>query len=117
MQYKNKQMRKYVDSVELSREIKGRLARLEMTQAELAQAVDATQGEISHILSGKFKTENDLVQRICKYVKIRTQTFRSSPPRSRPPKEAVQALAHACRGSRLRTQTVVRILRALEGLE
>ena len=108
-------MRKYIDAIGLSKSLKEELISRSMSQNDLANAVKSTQGEISNLLSGRFKTENNLVRRVCKYVRIDSNKYRLRLGRA-PSKDVFAALVFACHGNSRRTRKVAQILRAIESL-
>jgi len=110
-------MRVYLQSRQLGQAIARELHQKGKTQKAAAKELDIAQGQLSHLLSGHFKTKNSLVLRLCKYVNINPDTFKL--PDQDPGKvdrEAILALARACGGQRRKTEAVIRVLRALETL-
>jgi hypothetical protein len=111
-------MRVYLKSQDLGKAISHKLKQKNQTQIEAAIELDVQQGQISHILSGHFQTNNELVRRLCKYVKLDPESFRRNPKtRKRVAREAVAALTRACEGEKHKTAVIVRVLRALEKLQ
>lgn len=110
-------MREYLDAHSLGRRLTEWLQGKELSRTSLAQTIGATQGEVSKILLGRFKTENSLVARICKYANIPLDEFRISRAARATNREAVTALSLACKGRLSREKAVVRILRAIQELD
>jgi len=107
----------YLHSRQLGQAIAKELHQREMTQKQAARELETTQGQISHLLSGHFKTKNHLVLRVCKYVNINPDTFkRPDQDLGKIDPEAMAALARACGGQPRKTEAVIRVLRALEAL-
>jgi transcriptional regulator with XRE-family HTH domain len=110
-------MRVYLQSRQLGKAIADALLQKGRTQVSAASDLNIAQGQLSHLLSGHFKTKNALVLRACKYVNINPDNFilaaRSADELDH---DAIAALARACGGQRQKTQAVIRVLRALETL-
>ena len=110
-------MRVYLQSQQLGQAIARDLLKNEKTQKTAANKLNIAQGQLSHLLSGHFKTKNALVFRVCKYVNINPDTFKLAVQDvGKVDREAVVALARACGGQRRKTEAIIRVLRALETL-
>ena len=108
-------MRVYLQSRQLGQALARELLQRGKTQNSASKELNIAQGQLSHLLSGHFKTKNSLVLRICKYVNINPDTFRlAAQDVGKVDREAVVALARACGGQRHKTEAVIRVLRALE---
>src|ERR1700722_2362212 len=108
-------MRVYLQSHELGKAIAKGLLRLGQTQIQAANALKITQGQISHLIAGDFKTKNNLVLRVCEYVHIDSDEFRLAPPKVDDiDPQAIIALTRACGGQQRKTAAVIRVLLALE---
>jgi hypothetical protein len=108
-------MRIYLQSRQLGQAIGRELSQKANTQQNAAKALNITQGQISHIVAGDFKTKNSTVIRICKYVKINPDNFRQTVQNvGKVDREAVAALARACGGQPRKTEAIIKVLRALE---
>jgi len=116
--HKRIDMRIYLQSNELGKALAKGLLHMEKTQTMTAKELNITQGQISHLISGDFKTKNGLVLLVCKYVNIDPDEFKLTPPKSETiDREAIIALERACGGQRRKTAVVIRVLRALETLD
>jgi hypothetical protein len=110
-------MRVYLQSRQLGQAIAKELFKNGKTQIAAAIDLNIAQGQLSHLVSGHFKTKNSLVVRVCKYVNINPDTFKlATQDVGEMDREAVVALARACGGQRRKTEVVIRVLRALETL-
>jgi len=110
-------MRVYLQSRQLGQAIAKELFKNGKTQISAAKALNIAQGQLSHLVSGHFKTKNALVLHVCKYVNINPDTFKSAAQdMGEVDREAVVALARACGGQRRKTEVVIRVLRVLESL-
>jgi len=110
-------MRVYLQSQQLGQAIARELLKNAKTQKSAAYKLKIAQGQLSHLLSGHFRTKNALVLRVCKYVNINPDTFKLAVQDvGKVDREAVAALARACGGQRRKTEAVIRVLRALETL-
>ena len=110
-------MRVYLQSRKLGQAIARELLKNDRTQESAAKELNMAQGQLSHLISGHFKTKNALVTRVCKYVNIDPETFRlAAQDVGQVDQEAVAALARACGGQKRKTDAVIRVLRALETL-
>jgi plasmid maintenance system antidote protein VapI len=110
-------MRVYLQSRQLGQAIARELLKNDKTQTSAANELNIKQGQLSHLISGHFKTKNPLVLRVCKYVNINPDTFTLAVQDvGKVDREAVAALARACGGQRRKTEAVIRVLRALETL-
>src|SRR4051794_40133825 len=69
-------MRIYLKSEALGEHIAKGLSKLAKTQTMVAKELKVAQGQISRVISGDFKTKNELVVRVCRYVNIDPDTFR-----------------------------------------
>jgi len=108
-------MRVYLQSQQLGQAIARELFKNEKTQKNAANDLNITQGQLSHLVSGHFKTKNSLVLRVCRYVNINPDTFKLvDQDMGNVDREAVAALARACGGQRRKTEAVIRVLKALE---
>jgi transcriptional regulator with XRE-family HTH domain len=109
-------MRTYIDSHRLASRLRQEFAALKLSQTEVSKALGVTQGQLSHILAGRFKTAGHLVKRICMYVHIDWHLFKCCRSNT-VSKEALAALTRACAGDKRRTAVVVNVLRAIERIE
>jgi transcriptional regulator with XRE-family HTH domain len=110
-------MRVYLETRTLGQALGRELLQGGKTQKAAAKELNLAQGQLSHLLSGHFKTKNALVVRVCKYANINPDTFRLAAQEvGKVDREAVVALARACGGQRQKTEVVIRVLRALETL-
>lgn len=110
-------MRVYLESKTLGQALSRELLQGGKTQTIAAKELNIAQGQLSHLLSGHFKTPNALVLRVCKYVNINPDNFKAATQEvGKVDRAAVAALARACGGQRQRTEAVIRVLRALETL-
>jgi len=110
-------MRVYLQPEQLGEALAKGLAQKGKTQSTAAKELNITQGQISHFLSGHFKTKKGLVIKVCKYVNIDPDNFiETSAQTGDVGREAIDALARACGGQKQKTQAVIRVLRALETL-
>ena len=109
-------MRIYLDASTLGARLAQQLRSKRLSQSLMASKLGVTQGELSKILRGQFKTRNLLVEKICKYVDINPMDFRKPLKTTRSRPEAVIALSLACKGQQSRERAVVRILRAIQDL-
>ena len=110
-------MRVYLQSKPLGEALRHALKRQGKTQKTAAKDLKVAQGAISKLFSGRFKTKNASVERVCKYVDIDPDDFRQKT--AKPDKigrDAIDALARACGGQKQKTAAVIRVLRALEDL-
>ena len=107
-------MRVYLQSEPLGEAIAKALVQMNKTQDIAAKELKRTQGQISHLLSGDFKTKNELVIQVCKYVNIDPDTFKRKPSGAGVDRKAIEALGRACGGHKQKTAAVIRVLRALE---
>lgn len=111
-------MKFYLNSPNLGEEIKSAMSQRDITQMLLAKRIGVTQGQISNVVKGKFKTRNNLVLRICKYLKINCNKFHttnSDNAVSIPP-EIEASLVRLCSHSKGAKKTVLKILSLLENL-
>ena len=109
-------MRMLLQSKSLGKAIAAALEKTQKTQKIAAQELNVTQGQISHIVAGNFKTKNKLVIKVCNYVNIDPDRFHEQPAKSEIDPDALAALGRACRGPKQKTNVVIRVLRALEDL-
>jgi transcriptional regulator with XRE-family HTH domain len=107
----------YLDATALGARLAEQLRSKGLSQSSVADRLETTQGEISKILHGQFKTRNPLVAKLCKYVNINPVDFRRTPKTIRSRPDAVLALSLACKGQQSREKAVVRILRAIQDLD
>jgi transcriptional regulator with XRE-family HTH domain len=111
-------MRVYLQSKQLGEALAKNLAQKGKTQKAAAKELSIAQGQISHLLSGDFKTKNSLVILVCKYVNIDPDEFKvTTRDADKVDQDAIVALARACRGQKRKTAVVIRVLRALETLD
>ena len=111
-------MKKFIQSSVLGEEIAKAMKRRSLSQIVLSKRLNVTQGQISNVVRGRFKTENHLVLKICKYVKIDIQKYRlySHEPNASIPPEVTAVLSRICSRKSNRRGAVVRILSLLEEL-
>jgi transcriptional regulator with XRE-family HTH domain len=110
-------MRIYLQSRQLGEAIAKRLLQRRKTQTAAASELSIAQGQLSHLLSGHFKTKNTLVLRVCKYVQIDPDGFKlDTRGVGKVDRDAIVALTRACGGQKQKTEAVIRVLRALETL-
>jgi len=110
-------MRVYLQSHELGKALAKGLLDMGKTQQLAAKELNVTQGQISHLISGDFKTRNNLVLKVCKYANVNPDEFKPAPKSETIDREAIIALERACGGQRRKTAVVIRVLRALETLD
>src|SRR5690242_555569 len=72
-------MRVYLQSKQLGQALAKGLAQKGKTQKDAAKDLKITQGQISHFLSGDFKTKKGVLLEVCKYVNINPDKFREIP--------------------------------------
>jgi transcriptional regulator with XRE-family HTH domain len=108
----------FVQATALGEEIAKAMKQRSLSQVMLSKKLKITQGQISNVTRGRFKTENNLVLKICKYVKINPEKYRinSSDDFSDLPPEVTAALSRICSRNTNRRGAVVRILSLLEDL-
>jgi transcriptional regulator with XRE-family HTH domain len=109
-------MRIYLDHDRLGSHLAQLFKAKDLSQATIARGVSATQGEISKILNGNFRTQNSLVTKLCKYAAIDIASFHKAVVKKSAGSEAMLALSLACKGEASREKAVVRILRAIHDL-
>ena len=111
-------MKVFLDSPRLGNEIRKVMAAQRITQMRMAEALNVTQGQISNVVRGRFRTNNNLVRRVCKYVKVNAARFRANDYRetSSVPLDISASLIRLCSRSRERRGTVLKILSLLEDL-
>jgi transcriptional regulator with XRE-family HTH domain len=108
-------MRVYLQSRPLGAALKEALKKLGKTQVLAASELSISQGQLSHVLSGDFKTKNGVVTKVCKYVNVDADSFATPTEASGElDREALAALSRACGGHKHKTVAVIRVLRALE---
>src|SRR5215204_3964896 len=100
-------MRVYLQSRELGQAVASALLQRGVTQLEVSKQLKITQGQLSHLVAGHFKTKNRLVQLVCDYANINPETFRIRTAQLDP--KALDALARACGGEKHRTTAIIRV--------
>lgn len=111
-------MRTYLESKKLASTLRANLDRMGKSQNTIAKELKISQGQLSHLLAGHFKTANPLVRSICKYANIDVRSFICSNASSQVvDRNVLGVLQRACSGSRRKAAVVVRVLRALENLD
>jgi transcriptional regulator with XRE-family HTH domain len=109
-------MRVYLNATALGAQLTTLFRDRNLSQAAVASDLGVTQGEVSRILRGRFKTLNTLVTKLCTYVNIDPRDFRQVTKAATSRADAILALSLACKGQKSRERTVVRILRAIQDL-
>ena len=110
-------MRVHLQSEPLGEAVGKALDKMGQSQKTAAKSLGISQGQVSRLVSGDFRTKNKLVVKVCTYVQIDPDTFRERPAEKNDVgREALAALGRACQGPKRKTAVVIRVLRALEDL-
>src|SRR5436190_14831899 len=103
------QVRIYLKSKSLGEAIAKALDKRGETQETAAKVLKTSQGRISHLLAGDFRTKRGLVLKLCEYANIDPDRYLVSPGAThRVDQQAIDALARACGGQKHKTEAVIR---------
>lgn len=88
--------------------------RLEITQSEIAEALGASQGQVSRILGGKVQRASRLLEEVCLFVERRDQGVTAEAVRAN--EELINALQETWNGSSAHAKALAAVIRSTKAL-